>query len=85
MKGPLKGVRVGLVHGQMGQEKRGSPRRHSIAMRLDVLVSTTVIEVGMRCATATVMVVKMPNALDWLNCTNCEAQSACIDKQVTAF
>ena len=57
VKGPLKDVRVGLVHGQMGQEKEEVLEafyRHE----LDVLVSTTVIEVGMNVPRATVMVIE---------------------------
>jgi len=55
--GPLRHVRVGLVHGQMGKEKDEILQafyRHE----LDVLIATTVIEVGMNIPNATVMVIE---------------------------
>ena len=53
----LKGVRIGLLHGRMpGEEKTEVMARFSRG-ELDVLVSTTVIEVGVDVPNATVMVV----------------------------
>src|SRR5204862_4678873 len=54
----LAGLRVGLLHGQMAAAKKeeamGLFRRHEI----DVLVATTVIEVGVDIPNATVMVIE---------------------------
>jgi ATP-dependent DNA helicase RecG len=53
----LDGVRIGLLHGRMpGEEKAEAMARFSRG-ELDVLVSTTVIEVGVDVPNATVMVV----------------------------
>ncbi len=54
----LKGLRVGLVHGQMKSEDRNSVMRAFKAREYDVLVSTTVIEVGVDVPNATVMAIE---------------------------
>ncbi|NUM87780.1 MAG: ATP-dependent DNA helicase RecG, partial [Bdellovibrionales bacterium] len=54
----LKGLRVGLVHGQMKAEERNSVMRAFKAREFDVLVSTTVIEVGVDVPNATVMAIE---------------------------
>lgn len=54
----LKGCRVGLVHGQMKSEEKDAVMAKFIAGDIDVLVSTTVIEVGVDVSNATVMVVE---------------------------
>ncbi|HEU4613750.1 MAG TPA: helicase-related protein, partial [Kofleriaceae bacterium] len=53
----LPGVRVGLVHGRLDGEARDRVMRAFKAGELDVLVATTVIEVGVDVPEATVMVV----------------------------
>ncbi len=55
--GPLSSIRVGLVHGQMGKQKAECLELF-YQQKIDVLVSTTVIEVGMNVPTATVIVVE---------------------------
>jgi ATP-dependent DNA helicase RecG len=55
--GPLHGLRVGTLHGRMPPEDKDSAMRAFAAGEVDVLVSTTVIEVGVDVADATVMVV----------------------------
>lgn len=56
--GPLASLRVGLIHGrQKLEEKDGTLAAFSGGM-LDVLVSTTVIEVGVDVPNATVMVIE---------------------------
>ncbi|MEY4452185.1 MAG: hypothetical protein RLZZ380_1306 [Actinomycetota bacterium] len=50
-------VRIGLLHGRMSSEDKASTMAAFSAKELDVLVSTTVIEVGVDVPNATVMVV----------------------------
>jgi ATP-dependent DNA helicase RecG len=54
----LVGVRVGLIHGQMAGDEKDRVMREFAAGSIDVLVSTTVIEVGIDVPNATVMVVE---------------------------
>lgn len=50
--------RVGLLHGQMRSEEKDSVMRDFKDGRLDVLVATTVIEVGIDVPNATVMIIE---------------------------
>jgi ATP-dependent DNA helicase RecG len=51
-------LRVGLVHGQLASAEKDSVMRSFLVGDVDVLVATTVIEVGIDVANATVMVVE---------------------------
>lgn len=53
----FENVRIGLLHGRMPNEEKASVMAAFSAGQLDVLVSTTVIEVGVDVPNATVMVV----------------------------
>jgi ATP-dependent DNA helicase RecG len=53
----LKGVRIGLLHGRMSSEEKAEVMARFSDKDIDVLVSTTVIEVGVDVPNATVMVV----------------------------
>lgn len=55
--GALFGLRVGLVHGQQKRQEREETMEAFAKGDIDVLVSTTVIEVGVNVPNATVMVV----------------------------
>jgi ATP-dependent DNA helicase RecG len=55
--GPLSGLRVGLLHGRLDADEKEVIMRRFQRGEIDVLVSTTVIEVGVDVANATVMVV----------------------------
>ncbi len=55
--GPLRDVRVGLLHGQQPADAKDATMRDFAAGELDVLVSTTVIEVGVDVPNASVMVI----------------------------
>ncbi len=57
-KGPLKALRIGLVHGQMSAADKDDVLARFYAGQLDVLVSTTVIEVGVNVPNATVMIIE---------------------------
>jgi ATP-dependent DNA helicase RecG len=56
--GELREFRVGLLHGQMPSAEKAEAMRAFAAHETDVLVSTTVIEVGIDVANATVMVIE---------------------------
>jgi len=56
--GPLSGVRVACAHGQMPATERHRAMAAFAAGDVDVLVATTVIEVGVDVANASVMVVE---------------------------
>jgi ATP-dependent DNA helicase RecG len=55
--GALNGLRLGLVHGKQKREEREATMDEFKNGNLDVLVSTTVIEVGVNVPNATVMVI----------------------------
>ncbi len=54
--GPLRDLRVYLLHGRMPTEEKDDVMRRFAAGDIDVLVATTVIEVGVDVPNATVMV-----------------------------
>ena len=56
--GPLAGLRLGLLHGRMDADEKEVTMRRFQRGEIDVLVSTTVIEVGVDVSNATVMVVE---------------------------
>jgi len=56
--GPLAGLRVGLLHGRLDADDKEVVMRRFQCGETDVLVATTVIEVGVDVPNATVMVVE---------------------------
>lgn len=56
-QGPLRGLRTGLLHGRLPVEEKDATMAAFVAGYLDVLVSTTVIEVGVDVPNATMMVI----------------------------
>jgi ATP-dependent DNA helicase RecG len=56
--GPLAGLRVALLHGRLDADEREVVMRRFQRGEIDVLVATTVIEVGVDVPNATVMVVE---------------------------
>ncbi len=56
--GHLHGLKLGLLHGQMPSAQKESVMADFRARRLDVLIATTVIEVGVDVPNATVMVIQ---------------------------
>ncbi|HET6248380.1 MAG TPA: ATP-dependent DNA helicase RecG [Tepidisphaeraceae bacterium] len=56
-KGPLHGLHLGLLHGQMKTEEKQQVMTAFRDRQLDVLVATTVIEVGIDVPNATVMLI----------------------------
>ena len=56
--GPLAGLRLGLIHGRLDADEKDVIMRRFQRGEIDVLVATTVIEVGVYVPNATVMVVE---------------------------
>ncbi len=56
-RGPLSGLRLGLMHGRLSADEKDSVMAAFRAGDVDVLVCTTVIEVGVDVPNATVMLV----------------------------
>jgi ATP-dependent DNA helicase RecG len=59
----LPGVRVGLVHGRLRATERESVMTAFAAGALDLLVATTVIEVGVDVPNASLMIIENPERL----------------------
>ncbi len=57
-KGVFKGLRVGLLHGQMSAKQRDIVMSLFVHGKLDILVTTTIIEVGIDVPKASVMVIE---------------------------
>ena len=55
--GPLAGLRVGVLHGRMAPDAKDEVMRGFAAGTVDVLVATTVVEVGVNVPNATAMVI----------------------------
>jgi ATP-dependent DNA helicase RecG len=55
--GPLKGLRLGVLHGRLPSDAKDAVMRGFASGDIDVLVATTVIEVGVDVPNATVMAV----------------------------
>lgn len=55
--GPLAGLRIGVLHGRLPADEKDAVMRSFAAGSLDVVVATTVVEVGVDVPNATVMVV----------------------------
>ena len=56
--GALQGLRLGVLHGQLDQSQKDQIMRAFLRKEIDVLVATTVIEVGIDVPNATVMVIE---------------------------
>ncbi|MFE0459775.1 ATP-dependent DNA helicase RecG [Kitasatospora sp. NPDC058965] len=57
VRGPLAGLRVEILHGRLAPEAKDEVMRRFAAGRVDVLVATTVIEVGVNVPNSTAMVI----------------------------
>jgi ATP-dependent DNA helicase RecG len=56
-EGPLAGLRLGVLHGRLPGEEKDAVMRSFTVGEIDVLVATTVVEVGVDVPNATVMVI----------------------------
>ncbi|MDO6515266.1 ATP-dependent DNA helicase RecG [Neptuniibacter sp. 2_MG-2023] len=63
LKETLSELRVGLVHGRMKPAEKADIMRQFKAAELDLLVATTVIEVGVDVPNASVMIIENPERL----------------------
>lgn len=59
----LRGLRVGLLHGRLPSPDKAAVMLDFAAGRIDVLVATTVIEVGVDVPNATLMIIENPERL----------------------
>lgn len=57
-KKEFKGYRVGLLHGKMKPDEKNDVMQQFVDHRLDILVSTTVIEVGVDVSNASIMLIQ---------------------------
>lgn len=57
MRKTLKGYKIGLIHGRMSTEEKDRIMNDFLAKQIDVLVATTVIEVGVDVKDANIMVI----------------------------
>jgi ATP-dependent DNA helicase RecG len=57
-EGPLRDFRIGLLHGQLEDSAKERAMEQFRARELDVLVSTTIVEVGVDVPNATLMVIE---------------------------
>jgi len=56
-EGPLHGLRLGILHGKLPADEKDAVMRRFAAGDLDVLIATTVIEVGVDVPNSTVMII----------------------------
>lgn len=61
-EGPLAGLRLGVLHGQMSTDEKQAVMTAFRDRQIDVLIATTVIEVGIDVPNATVMVIDNADA-----------------------
>jgi ATP-dependent DNA helicase RecG len=63
LKEALPQLRIGLVHGRMKPAEKAEIMAHFKAAELDLLVATTVIEVGVDVPNASLMIIENPERL----------------------
>lgn len=56
--GPLKGLRLGVMHGKLPSKEKEEVMNDFVLGKIDVLVATTVVEVGVDVPEATIMLIE---------------------------
>ena len=69
---PLPDFQVSVVHGRMKAEDKDYEMKRFADGVTNILIATTVIEVGVNIPNASVMIIESVNALDCRNCINLE-------------
>lgn len=72
----FRGYRLGLLHGQMKPKEKDNIMRDFESGKIQLLVSTVVIEVGVDVPNAVVMVIEMPSDSDFRSFISFAAESA---------
>ncbi len=63
LKAELQGLRIGLVHGRLNPKEKAATMTAFAQGEIDLLVATTVIEVGVNVPNASLMVIENPERL----------------------
>ena len=69
--GPLEAFRLGLIHGRMSADGKRSGDGTFRRGQTQVLVCTSVVEVGVDVPNATLMAIEAASVSGWPNCTSC--------------
>ncbi len=78
-------LRVGLLHGRLPADEKDAVMRDFTAGDIDVLVCTTVVEVGVDVPNATIMVIVDADRFGVSSCTSCADASAVANTRGCAF
>lgn len=62
---------VSKVHGKMKPAEKDAEMQRFVSGETQIMVATTVIEVGVNVPNASVMVIETPNVSDFHNCISC--------------
>ena len=72
---PMPKYQISIVHGKMNNEDKEYEMQRFIENKTQILVSTTVIEVGVDIPNATVMIIESAERFGYLNYINLEVES----------
>ena len=73
LKTALPELKVALVHGRMKAQEKQAVMQAFKQGELQLLVATTVIEVGVDVPNASLMIIETRNGWAWRSCTSCAA------------
>jgi len=78
-------LKVGLLHGRLDADLKDQVMRMFQQGELQILVATTVIEVGVDVPNATVMVIEHAERSAWRSCTSCAGESDAARRNLIAY